>query len=202
MKYFFLFFTLLFIQANLFAMQEETAYSEINAFQNKLNQEFLNKETSILLPEDFESFEGLEFYPIDLNYRVIASFLRTPGEKPFLMPTTTERRPEYVKYAELHFDIDNQNFVLEVFQNTKPKEGYENYLFLPFTDLTSGDGSYGGGRYIDVFEPEGDKITLDFNLSYNPYCVYNSKYSCPIPPEQNDLKIRVEAGIKDFKKRD
>ncbi|MCR9182440.1 MAG: DUF1684 domain-containing protein [Flavobacteriaceae bacterium] len=202
MKYFFLYITFFFIQANVFAMQEEIINNEIFVFQNTLNQEFLNKETSILLPEDFEFFDGLEFYPINLKFRVTASFVRTPGEKPFLMPTTTDRLPEYVKYAELHFNIDSQNFVLEVFQNTNPKEGYENYLFLPFTDLTSGNGSYGGGRYMDIFEPDGDEIILDFNQSYNPYCVYNSKYSCPIPPEQNDIKIRIEAGIKDFKKQE
>lgn len=202
MKYFYLYITFFFIQANVYAMQEVITHNEIFAFQNTLNQEFLNKETSILLPEDFGNFEGLEFYPINLKFRVTASFVRTPGEKPFLMPTTTDRLPEYVKYAELHFEIDNQNFVLEVFQNTNPKEGYENYLFLPFTDLTSGNGSYGGGRYMDIFEPDGDEIILDFNQSYNPYCVYNSKYSCPIPPEQNDIKIRIEAGIKDFKKQE
>tara|TARA_R110002072_G_scaffold117281_7_gene248215 strand:+ start:13898 stop:14506 length:609 start_codon:yes stop_codon:yes gene_type:complete len=202
MKYFYLYITFFFIQANVYAMQEVITHNEIFAFQNTLNQEFLNKETSILLPEDFGNFEGLEFYPINLKYRVTASFVRTPGEKPFLMPTTTDRLPEYVKYAELHFEVDNQNFVLEVFQNTNPKEGYENYLFLPFTDLTSGNGSYGGGRYMDIFEPDGDEIILDFNQSYNPYCVYNSKYSCPIPPEQNDIKIRIEAGIKDFKKQE
>lgn len=200
MKYRFLVITCIFVQANLFALQDEIVYKEINSFQSKLNEKFLNEETSILLPKDYEVFEGLEFYSIDLKYRVVASFLRTPEEKPFLMPTTTERLPEYVKFAELHFKIENQNFILEVFQNLNPKEGFENYLFLPFTDLTSGDGSYGGGRYIDLFEPEGDKITLDFNQSYNPYCVYNTKYSCPIPPEQNDLKIRIEAGIKDYKK--
>lgn len=202
MKYFYLYITFFFIQANVYAMQEVITHNEIFAFQNTLNQEFLNKETSILLPEDFGNFEGLEFYPINLKFRVTASFVRTPGEKPFLMPTTTDRLPEYVKYAELHFEIDNQIFVLEVFQNTNPKEGYENYLFLPFTDLTSGNGSYGGGRYMDIFEPDGDEIILDFNQSYNPYCVYNSKYSCPIPPEQNDIKIRIEAGIKDFKKQE
>lgn len=202
MKYFYLYVTFFFIQANVYAMQEVITHNEIFAFQNTLNQEFLNKETSILLPEDFGNFEGLEFYPINLKFRVTASFVRTPGEKPFLMPTTTDRLPEYVKYAELHFEIDNQIFVLEVFQNTNPKEGYENYLFLPFTDLTSGNGSYGGGRYMDIFEPDGDEIILDFNQSYNPYCVYNSKYSCPIPPEQNDIKIRIEAGIKDFKKQE
>lgn len=200
MKYRYLVIVCIFVNASLFAMQHETVHNEIYSYQSELNEKFLNEDTSILLPEDFEVFEGLEFYPIDLKFRVVATFLRTPGEKPFLMPTTTERLPEYKKFAELHFKIEDQDLVLEVFQNTNPKEGYENYLFLPFTDLTSGDGSYGGGRYIDLFEPEGDEITLDFNQSYNPYCVYNSNYSCPIPPEQNDLKIRIEAGIKDYKK--
>lgn len=116
------------------------------------------------------------------------------------MLTTSDRLPEYVKYVELHFKIENQNFTLEVFQNTSPQEGYENYLFLPFTDLTSGDGSYSGGRHIDLEIPEGDQIILDFNTSYNPYCAYIVLYSCPIPPEVNDLKIRVEAEVKDFKK--
>lgn len=200
MKYSFLVTVCLLIQANLFAMQTKTTLAEIDAYQTQLNEKFSNKETSILPPEDFKDFKGLKFYPIDLNYRVVATFKRTPGEKPFLMPTTTDRLPEYVKYAELHFKIEKKDFVLDVFKTTNAKAGYENYLFLPFTDLTSGDGSYGGGRYIDLFEPEGDEIVLDFNKSYNPYCVYSKNYSCPIPPEQNDLKIRIEAGIKDYKK--
>ena len=75
---------------------------------------------------------------------------------------------------------------------------YIDYLFLPFTDLTSGDGSYGGGRFLDTTIPKGDTIVLDFNKAYNPYCAYNSAYSCPIPPKENDLLVRVEAGVKAF----
>jgi hypothetical protein len=71
-------------------------------------------------------------------------------------------------------------------------------LFVPFTDLTSGDGSYGGGRYIDVKISKGDSIILDFNKTYNPYCAYIANYSCPIPPKENDLLVRIEAGIKEF----
>ena len=80
------------------------------------------------------------------------------------------------------------------------KEEYKDYLFLPITDLTSGDGSYGGGRYLDVKKSEvaQGKVVLDFNKLYNPYCAYNEKYSCPIPPAQNDLPIRIEVGVKDF----
>ena len=77
--------------------------------------------------------------------------------------------------------------------------GEADYLFLPFTDLTSGVDTYGGGRYIDQKIPEGNSIIIDFNQSYNPYCAYNPRYSCPIPPPENDLLIEIMAGVKDFK---
>jgi uncharacterized protein (DUF1684 family) len=168
--------------------------------QFKENKKFKNPESSILLAEDLETFTGLEFYPVNLKYRISASFVRTPNEKPFLMPTTSDRLPEYVKYGEAHFSIDGQPLSLNLYQSTSHEieTGYETYLFLPFTDLTSADGSYGGGRYIDCWIPEGDTITIDFNKAYNPYCAYNPEYSCPIPPKENDLLVRIEAGVMDF----
>lgn len=184
--------------------QDDAIISEIQKAQEELNEHYTNPETTILKEEDFKNFKGLEFYPISLKYRVEAAFIRTPDEKPFLMATTTDRLPEFVKYAEVHFTIDGEDLQLDLFKNMHPKsEEYSNYLFLPMTDLTSGDGSYGGGRYLDLLIPEEgiDTIILDFNKLYNPYCAYNEKYSCPIPPEQNDLPIRIEAGVKDFKKK-
>lgn len=198
MKYLMLFSILSFYNLSLFSQTQEEAYSDVEIYQNELNEKFKNPETSILLKKDFDQFKGLDFYPVDLNFRVKAMLKRTPNEKPFLMPTTTERLPLYVKYATVHFSIQERDFVLDLFQNLEPKEGYEDYLFLPFTDLTSGNGSYGGGRYIDLLKTESDTIILDFNKAYNPYCTYNPNYSCPIPPAQNDLKIRIEAGVKDF----
>lgn len=175
---------------------------EIAAYQAGESAKFADPEHSILEPEDLKNFKALSYYPIDLKFRVTAKFVRTPDEVPFLMPTTTDRLPEYVKYGEAHFIIDGQKLKLDLFQNTnhESEEGYEDYLFLPFTDLTSGDGSYGGGRFLDARIPEGTIILLDFNKAYNPYCAYNSAYSCPIPPKQNDLLVRLEAGVKDFGK--
>jgi uncharacterized protein (DUF1684 family) len=178
---------------------KETITQEIMDFQNSLNEMFSDKETTILDPEDFESFESLEFYPIDLRLYVEASFVRTPNEKPFLMRTTTDRLPEYVKYGEAHFEIDGKQLVLNLYKSTKPVENpEEDYVFLPFTDLTSGDGSYGGGRYLDLDVPVGTSMIIDFNKSYNPYCAYSTRFSCPIPPKENDLLIRIEAGVRDF----
>ncbi|WP_026450654.1 DUF1684 domain-containing protein [Aequorivita capsosiphonis] len=182
--------------------QDQVLVSESQSAQDELNEEYTNPETTILTPEDFKDFKNLEFYPIDLKYRVKAKLIRTPDEKPFLMPTSTERLPEYVKYGEAHFTLEGKDIVLNLFKSTQPYDepGYEDYLFVPFTDLTSGDGSYGGGRYIDQRIPEGDTIIIDFNKAYNPYCAYNARYSCPIPPKENDILIRIEAGVKDFGK--
>lgn len=182
------------------AQSDEKPLDEIALYQQDLNDTYKNPVTTILLSKDFKRFKGLEFYPANLKFRVEAIFVRTPNEKPFLMPTTTNRLPKYVKYGEFHFKIDSLDFVLDVFQNTEPSPGYETSLFLPFTDLTSGDGSYGGGRYLDIEIPEGNPVIIDFNKAYNPYCAYNPGYSCPIPPEQNDMQTRIEAGVKDFLK--
>ena len=128
--------------------------------------------------------------------------MRTPKAVPFLMPTTTERKSEEVVYGIAKFLLNGKNHELEIYQNSELilEEGYEDYLFLPFTDMTNGTETYGGGRYLDLRIPEGDTIVLNFNKAYNPYCVYNKKYSCPLVPRQNYLKTRVEAGVKVFEK--
>lgn len=198
MKYLIFLFVLLISTSTI--AQEKRIIRKLIKYQASENKHFKNKESTILTEEDFAHFEALEFYPIDLKYRVTTKFVRTPNEKPFLMPTTTDRLPEYVKYGEAHFSLDGKELKLELYQSTshEEEEGYEDYLFLPFTDLTSGDGSYGGGRFLDVRIPKRSKMILDFNRAYNPYCAYNSRYSCPIPPKVNDLLVRIEAGVKAF----
>ncbi len=181
---------------------QECSTDNAVAFQKKINSEYANPKESPLTKADLKKFKSLDFYPIDIDFCVTADFVRTPNEKPFAMPTTTSRMPMYVKYGELHFTLKGKKCKLDVFQDitlSKISE-YKDHLFLPFTDLTSGDGSYGGGRYIDLTIPKGKTIIVDFNTAYNPYCVYNHTYSCPIPPEQNDLPIAIKAGVKDYKK--
>lgn len=172
------------IAANWSWGQTDKLLLESQAFQEEINEAYLDPERSVLRPEDFEDFTGLEFFPIDSKYIVEARFIRTPDEKPFFMPTTTERLPEYVKYGEAHFTLDGKDLILNIYQ---PVEFEDEYLFMPFTDLTSGDGSYGGGRYLDFDLPIGETLIIDFNKAYNPYCAYNPKYSCPIPPPENNI---------------
>nr|WP_298345481.1 DUF1684 domain-containing protein [uncultured Algibacter sp.] len=171
-------------------------------FQKEINSDYKDASKSPLKEKDRKNFESLDFFKFDSAYVVIANFKRTPNEKPFKMKTTTARRPIYVKYGELTFNLKGESFKLNIYQNQGliEKEGYENYLFLPFLDETNGLESYGGGRYIDARIPEGSTMIIDFNKAYNPYCAYNDKYSCPIVPRKNYLKTRIEAGVKAFDK--
>ncbi len=174
---------------------------EIKAYQDTMNIEFADTSQSPLTREDIVHFKKLDFFPIDSTYKITANFKLAMGEIPFPMKTTTARRPMYVKYGEVHFVFKGVECKLNVYQNLDliKKEGYKDYLFLPFTDLTNGFESYGGGRYIDLRIPDGDTIIIDFNKNYNPYCAYNHKYSCPIPPEENNLNVEIKAGVKTFK---
>lgn len=172
-------------------------------FQRGLNAEYKDASKSPLKQKDLINFEGLEFFKFDSTYVVTAKFIRTEGEKPFKMRTTTDRLADYLKYGEIVFELKGSSHKLNVYQGQDviKEEGYEDYLFLPFLDDTNGDDSYGGGRYIDMRIPEGDTMIIDFNTAYNPYCAYNEKYSCPIVPRDNYLDTKVEAGVKAYKKK-
>lgn len=186
-----------------FAISQSTYEKEVLLWQDKLNAEYANPDESPLSSKEIKKFKGLEFFPINPKFRIEAKFQRTPNETPFTMPTTTDRLPVYIKYGVATFTVDGTEFILPVYQNLqlREKDEYEDYLFAPFTDETSGFDSYGGGRYIDLRTPEVENvIILDFNKAYNPYCAYNAKYSCPIPPRENDLALEVKAGVKAWDK--
>lgn len=180
--------------------QQQYDVSAVMAFQNTMNKEYGDAVKSPLMKKDLQDFNGLDFYPANPKYFVVAKFRRTAEEKPFEMKTSTDRLPVYVKYGELTFTLDGKDFKLNIYQNIElvKKEGFHDYLFLPFSDLTSGKETYIGGRYIDMKLPKGDTLAIDFNQAYNPYCAYNYKYSCPIVPLENDLDIEIKAGVKKF----
>ncbi len=177
------------------------AHADIITFQEKLNEEFKNPETSPLPDRYRKNFESLVFFAPDTTLIVRARLELTPNALPFDMPTTTERKSREVVYGIAHFTLYGKKQQLEIYQNKELMltEGYEDYLFLPFTDRTNGEETYTGGRYLDLRIPDGDTITLDFNRAYNPYCAYNKKYSCPLVPSVNALDEAITAGVKAFR---
>lgn len=189
---------LIFCLGCLVTSHAQSHKKEIKKFQKKLNKEMADPKKSPLPEEERKNFTQLEFFPRNEQLKVKAKFVRTKDAQPFEMQTTTSRKPVYEKYGEAIFEIDGKEYKLNIYQSHRLRamKEHRNHLFLPFTDLTSGVESYGGGRYIDLEIPKGDFIIIDFNKAYNPYCAYNYKYSCPIPPKENDLAISIKAGVK------
>jgi uncharacterized protein (DUF1684 family) len=191
---------LLFILISLFNYEKDykQIIKENQEYRAELNAEYADSASTPLLLEDWKVFTELPFYDIDTAFYVVAQFEKAKRQKAFEMKTTTDRKPIYKLYGTATFKIKGEEFTLQIYQNQKLKktDKYKDYLFLPFTDLTGGDGTYPGGRFIDLRIPKGKTIVIDFNKAYNPLCAYNHKYSCPIPPVENFLETRIEAGMK------
>ena len=197
----FITFTLLFCISALFSQSDYE--SEIISYQNEMNKFYSDTAISPLLKEDLANFKSLDFFPINDKYRIKAKFIKKFNPITVTLKTSTDRAPKYKVFGELHFELEGKQIKINVYQSDKISENeeYRDHLFLPFTDLTSDELSYGGGRYIDLKIPEGDLIIIDFNKSYNPYCAYNHKYSCVIPPAENFIDFKIKAGVMKYKEK-
>ncbi|HST06150.1 MAG TPA: DUF1684 domain-containing protein [Chloroflexia bacterium] len=167
--------------------------------QRRLKDKFLLEHPqSPLLPEDKEHFAGANYFPVNLAYKVVATFV--PEEHPgiFKVQTSTGDQKEYTRAGRLHFEIDGEKLSLVAFVPPADEPLHGNRLFVPFRDQTSSKETYGAGRYLDLNKRPGDQYVVDFNRAYNPYCAYSPYYSCPIPPGENTLAVEIRAGEKSF----
>ena len=171
--------------------------NDLTPFQREINDFFKDASVSPLKKRDLKNFRGLDFFTYDSTYLVTAKLTKTPKEKPFMMLTTTDMVVEYIKYGTVSFELLNNQYSLDIYKNLEDPNERDN-LFLPFLDDTNGNESYGGGRYINLSIPQGDNLIIDFNSAFNPYCVYDEKYSCPIVPRENYIPLEIKAGVKNF----
>lgn len=179
--------------------QADTAFvNDVKRFQADLVTEYSDPKTTPLNTEAKKEFKGVHFYAIDKAYKVEAMFKRTAEEKIFSMKTSGSTTKDYVKYGEATFTLKGKEYKLNVYQSIDlaKQRKYRDYLFIPFRDLTSGKETYGGGRYIDLTIPSDSTLVINFNKAYHPYCAYTEGYNCPIPPRENTLSVKIEAGVK------
>lgn len=160
--------------------------------------QFKDSPYSPLARGQLPGFKGLSYFPVDYSYRTEARFIANPEPIAFRIQTSTEEKRLYIKSGRLEFSLHGNKYMLMTYQEAGPggRSEPDSSLFVPFTDLTTGRECYGGGRYLDIKRPAGDMVIVDFNLAYNPYCAYNHKYSCPLPPQENHLDVAIEAGEK------
>ena len=190
---------LIFLISSCKPLNNEAHKQEIKEFQAELNKEYLNKDETPLRGKFFANFKHHPFFPINPEYRVEAAFEKISDARPFQMPTSSGKTQTYLAYAKASFKLDGKNHSLTIYQNQtiKNMEDYKDHLFLPFYDETNDVETYAGGRYIDLSKTNSDKIIIDFNKAYQPYCAYNYyDYSCPIVPTENRLDIRIPAGVR------
>jgi len=201
MKRLFYLTTLLFVLTTNISCNNNDAEIEqhkqkVEAFRGKKNKDYKIPEKTMLTAELMKGFVGLKYFPIDYKYNVKAQLSRLEDLPKIEIKTSTGKVADYVIYGKLLFNIDKKTYELSVYQSARlvDSERKKGALFVPFTDKTSGKESYGGGRYLVLDIPESNQLNVDFNMAYNPFCVYNPEHSCPIPPSENNLTIEIPVG--------
>jgi len=182
-----------------------TATSQQSAYINTINtyQKNYVKAHEVVKGKERKLFR---FYTANETYKLQCKFEALHDTTVLHMKTSGKSIPvkDFVRYGKLVFSIHDTLLHLTVFQSVSLKENaqYKNYLFIPFTDITTGDETYGSGRYIDILTTDiiNNTAVLDFNKAYNPYCAYTTGYNCPIPPKENYLTVAILSGEKTFAK--
>ena len=182
------------------ACQNNNSQVDDNGYTARIENIRIEKDKELLTEgviddQSIESFKGLQYFPVDTNFRVLAHLTKA-DMLPVNFGTTKAEVQTYYRYCELRFKIGDSTAHLMAYAFDTSKV---DMLFIPFRDKTTGKESYGGGRYIEMpYNGEKDAIILDFNLAFNPYCHYNKDYTCPLVPYENTLNIAISAGEKKF----
>lgn len=138
-----------------------------------------------------KNFKGIERFPIDESWKINAKFEAYDPVKEIDVPNVLGQISKEKSPGAVVFERDGKTHRIDAVDDGGDK------LFLIIADLTSGDETYGGGRFMYVNKPDSTgTILLDFNKAYNPPCVFTKYATCPLPPLQNYLKLRIEAGEK------
>lgn len=144
------------------------------------------------------------FFEVDSQYVIKAFFEKLNDSIGFNMKTSGAVTKHYYKYGRLSFIFHDSLLHLTIYQSKDlmTNEQYKDYLMIAFSDLTTGDESYGSGRYLDfnMSDIQNNGLTIDFNKAYNPYCAYATGFNCPLPPKENNLPVAIMAGEKAFAK--
>jgi uncharacterized protein (DUF1684 family) len=183
---------------------DDTGYDrEILAWRADKDAMLKGSPDSPLLPEDRAVFTALPYFPVNSLYRMPARLDEDRSNTAVIeLSTSADEKRRMQRVGSLRFTFNGKPLALTAFAD----EGTVviTRLFVPFGDLTSGDTTYGGGRYLDLDRTPTGLYDIDFNRAYHPYCVYNISYVCPVPPRENRLDIAILSGEKlpaDYKAR-
>jgi len=166
---------------------------KIKAERDEKNEFFKISEESPLTAEQKMKFASLNYFPVAEKYKVHAEMHENSSNQIVNIQNTDGGERAYFVYGNAHFHLDGKELDITVYKSV---DSSEDYFFIPFYDKTSNELTYGGGRYVEPTFLNGGILEIDFNLAYNPYCVYNFRFVCPIPPEENRLDVSILSGEK------
>jgi uncharacterized protein (DUF1684 family) len=178
---------------------EPPDYESWVAAQRTGKDDYFKRSARSPLPhEQLHAFTGLNYFPVDTAMRF--EFLNL-GPVPEGLEVSTQVQTsdgavrDGKRVGTLKFSIDGAEQEVVGLRLAGAEDGS---LFVPFKDATNGPESYGAGRYLDLAAQEDGTYDLDFNLAYAPFCAYSPSYSCPLPPSENWLSVRIEAGERNL----
>jgi uncharacterized protein len=167
---------------------------EIAAWRVEKDRFMRESNESPVLAGDRAAFAPLPYFPVSDTYRVPAALQIIDTQDVIEMSTSTNQRRRMRRIGTLRFTLKGQALQLTAFVEASERD--VRRLFVPFNDLTNGTETYPGGRYLDLDRTATGIYDLDFNRAYHPFCLFNPKYECPVPPRENRLQVPIRAGEK------
>jgi hypothetical protein len=165
---------------------------EVDARRRNKDAYFGSDPASPLTPGQRDAFKGLAYFPVDPTLRIVGELTPDSSGETIEMETTGDGIQRYQRAGVLTFDIGGRPALITLY------EAGDDGFFVPFRDATSGRETYGAGRYLDAEARSDGLVVVDFNEAYNPYCAYNTSWTCPIPPSENWLQEPIRAGERSF----
>jgi uncharacterized protein (DUF1684 family) len=160
---------------------------------------FADDAHSPLPPAERAAFDGLDYYPVDGAYRFELPLDEHAEPERLTVGTSTGGEREYLRWGAFHAEVDGDEVTIQAYK----ADPDDDRLWVPFRDATSGEETYGAGRYLDLeadsHRTDDGRWILDFNEAYNPTCAYSDRYECPLPPTENWLAVRIEAGERAYR---
>ena len=161
--------------------------------ERRMKDEFMARHPESPFVAGRVPFHDLRYFAPDPKFRVRATLRRAAVPEEAYLRTNRDGQAVMRYLGDLSFTLEGKPLRLGVYH---AGEGVGTSVFVPFRDRTSGEESYGPGRYVTLELNESDVYDVDFNRAFNPYCAYTDDYECGFPPAENDLPIPVRAGEK------
>ena len=187
------------VLATVFVLQFLYTYAQPAAwiaYTDSVKLAWGGPDTKLLTPEQQADFKGVKYMKYDSTFRLQVHYAPIKNADTVIIGTTRKTVSRYLPWATVSFTLHDTTCALTVYRGLDPWSEMDLY-FVMYNDPTNGETSYGGGRYLELqdVDEKGGKAVLDFNYSYNPYCAYADRYSCPIPPMENRLEVAIKAGV-------